>query len=357
MTIQDFTTVFRDCNVLTSTLQYSQMAGYRVAFDASNMIHKYVNKERTKYVETLELLFDDPTIDHLEAQATMYLIKSAIGFMQNGVTPIFVFDGKTPALKAEFAATKRADDASKKALKYKTAWSKVLEYRAINEPVPYDVVKLIRDNMDSRPRQDAIRRVRDILIALGIPAMQAVHEADHVCSRLVEDGIAVAAVTEDRDFLTHGCPRVITEYGGGKGTLICLADVLTSLNMSFSQFRDLCIMLGTDYNNRIRGYGPVKSLNKMRQWISLDHADIDVSSLNHHAVRNEFKSRPLSELIDPTIIPRVDIYDIDIDRSISLLTTIDLDHYVTAVEASKSTLMSLLTDGAALSVPAEYSDV
>lgn len=355
MTIRDISSVFTDYKVRSTVIQYTQLCGYRIAIDTSNMIHKYMNKERTKYVDGLDLLFDDPSIDHLEVQATMYVLKSAVGFMHNGITPIFVFDGKTPELKAAFAATKRSDDARKKEMKYEEAWYAVVECRRTSTQIPKDVKKAVRDNMNSRPRQTSINRVRDILIALGIPVVQANYEADHVCSRLVEDGIAVAAVTEDRDFFTHGCPRVITKYGAGKGTLMTLADVLFHLNMTFTQFRDFCIMLGTDYNDRVKGYGPVKAYDKMKKWYTLDNADIDVSCLNHHAVREEFMSRPLSMLIDPTLLPHFDIHDMNVDDAITLLTSINLQQFVEAVQVVKTSLQSVLTDGTAMSVAPEYA--
>lgn len=354
MGIDDISDVFKEYNVPTCEVQYSQMSGYRVAIDTSNMVNKYMNKERVGYVQGLDLLFYDPDIRHLESQSVLYLLRAASGMMNNGITPIFVFDGKTPELKAMCAAVKRQEASLKKEKLFNDAWAKVLECRSNHVQIPYDVKKQVANNMKSKPSKQMMESLRQLLTDLGIPVMQAEYEADHVCSRLVEDGVAIAALSEDRDFLTHGCPRLIMKYGQGRGTLISLQDVLERTGFSFQQYRDLCIMLGNDYNTRMRGIGVKKCLDRIKSWKSLDYAPGDISHYNHHAVRHEFSSKSLDTLLDPQFTPRTDIYASNIMRAAAYLAELQIEYMIESIEAAKSQLSMVLVNGVAMSVPPEY---
>ena len=63
--------------------------------------------------------------------------------------------------------------------------------------------------------------------------------------------------------------------------------------MTYQQFRDLCIMCGTDYNKNIFRVGPEKAYDCLIQYGSIEgikenHSEVDISILKHIRVRELF---------------------------------------------------------------------
>lgn len=72
------------------------------------------------------------------------------------------------------------------------------------------------------------------------------------------------AISSDSDILCFGATWVVQHFATEKETWIQLQDVLDALKMTIDQFRVLCVLLGNDFNVRMKGCGPVKSLALVR---------------------------------------------------------------------------------------------
>jgi len=82
--------------------------------------------------------------------------------------------------------------------------------------------------------------------------------------------VVFATGTEDMDSLTFGTPillRHLTYSEARKQPIkeIHLTKVLEELKLNMDEFIDLCILLGCDYCDSIRGIGPVRALELIRQ--------------------------------------------------------------------------------------------
>jgi 5'-3' exonuclease len=73
-------------------------------------------------------------------------------------------------------------------------------------------------------------------------------------------------------------------------SMLRLSDVLESLDISFNQLQDFCIMCGTDYNSNIDRIGPSKSFDLIYGNGSLEKLTekMDTSILNYQRVRELF---------------------------------------------------------------------
>ena len=73
---------------------------------------------------------------------------------------------------------------------------------------------------------------------------------------------------------------------------INMEELLNMLEMTQYQFRDMCIMCGTDYNKNIPKIGPMKAYSLMNEYKNIDEMEKqtqkDVSILKHHRVRELF---------------------------------------------------------------------
>ncbi|XP_075050670.1 flap endonuclease 1-like isoform X1 [Mixophyes fleayi] len=115
--------------------------------------------------------------------------------------------------------------------------------------------------------------LKTLLNHLGVPFIQAPSEAEATCASLVKDDLAWGAVTEDMDALPFGCTRLIRNLKADKNTTITeynFPAILKKLQLSPKQFVDLCILLGCDYTEKIRGLGVCKALQMIKQYGSIE---------------------------------------------------------------------------------------
>ena len=177
-----------------------------------------------------------------------------IQFLENGVKPIWVFDGKPPNLKSKELeerkeAKQKAEELKKKA-EDEGDWerAKQMAGRSIR----------ITDEMT----QDAKKLVR----LLGVPCIEAPCEAEAQCAELVKLGIAFGTASEDMDALTFGTDFLLRGFNSKKEP-VCQIDfkaVLEAFEMTHEQFVDLCILCGCDYTNSIGGVGPGTAFKLIR---------------------------------------------------------------------------------------------
>ena len=76
--------------------------------------------------------------------------------------------------------------------------------------------------------------------------------ADQLCASLVLKNKVYACLSEDMDLFVYGCPRVLRYLSLLNLTVIMYyntKDILNILDMSMRDFREICIVSVTDYNN------------------------------------------------------------------------------------------------------------
>ncbi len=101
-------------------------------------------------------------------------------------------------------------------------------------------------------------KAKDVLTLLGLPHLQADGEAETLCSFLGINGHVDAVLSDDTDVLAYGTPLVfsnITRHPG-RGVVTVRAavhaDLCKGLEVTPFEFKDLCILLGCDYNQRAK---------------------------------------------------------------------------------------------------------
>lgn len=91
---------------------------------------------------------------------------------------------------------------------------------------------------------------------LGDKAIVAPHDSESFIAARVKDGDI--GVTCDSDALPFGCEWIVQNLGSAKETWIKLEDVLSGLHLTLDEFRIFCVLLGTDFNQRLYLCGPSK---------------------------------------------------------------------------------------------------
>lgn len=115
-----------------------------------------------------------------------------------------------------------------------------------------------------------IVEIKQLLDYLGIAYIHNKnYEADIICSHLVRNNIVDYCISNDMDMLTFGCNKVIRNlsFTDDLIDIYYLDNILQDLEVSYSQFVDICILMGCDYTSKlynIKSKYPVSLIKKYK---------------------------------------------------------------------------------------------
>ncbi|MCJ1481321.1 Elongation of fatty acids protein 2 [Schaereria dolodes] len=193
----------------------------------------------------------------------MGMFYRTLRIVENGIKPLYVFDGAPPKLKSgelakRFQRKAEANEAHEEAKETGTAEE--------IEKFSRRTVRVTREHNEECKR---------LLKLMGVPYIDAPTEAEAQCAVLARAGKVYAAASEDMDTLCFDSPillRHLTFSEQRKEPIqeIHLDKVLEGLAMDRKQFIDLCILLGCDYVDPIPKIGPNTALKLIRDHGSLE---------------------------------------------------------------------------------------
>jgi len=233
--------------------------GRLIAIDASMSLYQFLVAVRTDDLGQFTLTNDyGETTSHLQG-----MFYRTIRMLNNGLKPVFVFDGKAPELKSGELARRK---------KNKEKAAEELE-NATDEGDKDSIKKLNKRTVRVTPEMN--EEAKKLLRLMGVPVIEAPCEAEAQCAALNKAGKVFAAGSEDMDTLTCGGKvllRHLTYAENRKEPIleIHLDKVLQGLELTMDQFIDLCILLGCDYTDKIRGIGPKRALEFIKKYKSIE---------------------------------------------------------------------------------------
>jgi len=254
--------------------------GKTIAIDTSLFMHKFMYS----YGNLIIGFFDQ--IYHLK---------------RRGITPIYIFDGKPPVEKnkvlkcrksAKEKLNNRINDLQSKLVELNnipiaslstiTQKPDELKDEEISQVITPESIEKEKKNITQKIKKlsrhaikitkNDFENVKTLFNLLNIMYYHAEGEADTLCVNLIKNNIADACMTEDMDFLTHGCSYLIRDFSP-KSNVITeynLDKILFDLNINQTQFIDMCILCGCDYTCKIKGLGPVGALKLIKQYNNIE---------------------------------------------------------------------------------------
>jgi len=195
-----------------------------------------------------------------------------------GIQLVFVIDGKPPALKATEIERRRGIKA-----RYDAEHAAALQEG--------DMAKAYsKATMTSRLTRVMVDEAVELLQLMGIPVIQAPSEGEAQASHMCINGSVWAAASKDYDCLLFGTPRVLRfltisgkEFLPSKATfrpltpeLIDSSNMLEHYGITRAQLVDLAILVGTDFNEGIKGIGPKKALKLVRDFGSIENMPAEI---------------------------------------------------------------------------------
>jgi flap endonuclease-1 len=157
--------------------------------------------------------------------------------------------------------------------------------------------------MTSRLTQPLIDDAKTLLSLLGVPWVQAPSEAEAQSAYMAMKGDVWAASSKDYDSLLFGAPNLLRyltisgrEFLPSKGKsrllepeLIELNKLLGSYGITREQLVDMALLIGTDFNEGVKGIGPKTALSLIQKRGSLEQLQAEIRSMledqDYEAVR------------------------------------------------------------------------
>ena len=230
MGIRNLNKYLRDkCPDSIRVLNMADLDGKRIAVDISIYLYKY---------EGDNMLLEN-----------MYLMLSI--FRHHNIIPIFIFDGKPPPEKKELLM-KRKEDKQEAQKEYEKLQKSLDNNDDFDDTEKQEIVA----TMDQLKKQfihinkDKIEQVKELIRAYGATYYDAPGEADELCALLVLKKKVWACLSEDMDLFVYGCPRVLRYFSLMNHSVVLyhMKGILDELSLNQQEFREICILSGTDYN-------------------------------------------------------------------------------------------------------------
>jgi flap endonuclease-1 len=281
-----------------STLSLNDLSGKDLAVDAFNTIYSFLATIRQP---------DGTPLKDRQGRVTSHLsgmFYRNVNLLENGINPVYVFDGEAPELKsAEVQRRREIRDAAYE------EWQKAKEEGRIE-----DARKA--GQASSKLTGPMIDETKELLHALGIPVIQAPSEGEAVAAQLAREGLVWASASQDNDSLLYNCPRMIRnlsisgrrrvsrsrKYKSIDPELILLDQNLSLLGITREQLIDIAILVGTDYNDGVKGIGPKTALKLIKQHETLEVVEEDRGSkfdFPYQDIRKIFLNPPKIKLEKP----------------------------------------------------------
>ena len=244
-------------------VELRSLKGYVIALDGYNMLYQFLSAIRQP---------DGTPLMDSQGRVTSHLsglFYRTINLVEEGIKPVYVFDGKPPEMKRreiEERIARRREAAEK--------YAKARESGSVEEARKYA-------QASSELTADMVSESKKLLDAMGLPWVQAPADGEAQAAFMARKGDCWGTGSQDYDSLLFGSPRLVRnlaitgkrklpnkdEYVEVKPEVIDLNLLLKSLNITREQLIVLGILVGTDFDpGGVKGYGPKTALTFVKNY-------------------------------------------------------------------------------------------
>jgi flap endonuclease-1 len=239
-----------------------------IVIDAHNVIHQFLSIIRQR---------DGTPLKDSQGRITSHLsglYYRTANLVEARIKPVYVFDGEPHLLKA-----RTLEQRKERRQQAEQEWKEAKEKGDLE-------TARIKAQQTSRVTEEIVQQSKALLEGLGIPYVQAPSEAEAQASYIVREGDGYAVGSQDFDSLLFGVPLLVRNLAltgrrrlpGKKAyvkvnpELIRLQPQLKTMGIVRKQLVDMAILIGTDFNEGIKGIGPKKSLQMIQKTGNVENA-------------------------------------------------------------------------------------
>ena len=246
---------------------FPRLRGWVIVIDGFNTLYQFLTTIRDKTGRPLRDSSGRVT-SHLSG-----LFYRNVNLLKFGIKPAYVFDGPPPRLKM-LELERRNKIKAESRQKFEEALARK-DFEAARKYAA----------MAAQLEEYMVVDAKELLRLMGIPVIDAPQEGEAQAAYIAMKGDADAVGSQDYDSLLFGAPKVVrnitltgTVKYPSKGIevkmepeIIRLDRVLEKLGITRQQLVDVAILIGTDYNDGVKGIGPKKAYDLVRRYGSIEH--------------------------------------------------------------------------------------
>lgn len=247
-------------------ISLEDLSGRSIAIDAFNTLYQFLTTIRQPDGTPL-MDRDGRVTSHISG-----LFYRTASILELGIRPVYVFDGTPPELKRKTIDERRAARAAAE-----KEWKAAVEVGDLKRAQT-------AASRSSRLDNSMVEESKALLGAMGVPCVAAPGEGEAQMAAMANRGDVWAGASQDFDAMLFGTPTLVRNLTlAGKRRLpsgktvdvtpevVRLGDVLSTLSITREQLVDIGILVGTDFNDGVRGIGPKKGLALIRRLGNLEH--------------------------------------------------------------------------------------
>ncbi len=255
-----------------------------VAIDAYNALHQFLSIIRQR---------DGTPLKDAKGRITSHLtglFYRTANLIERDIRPVYVFDGEPHELKQDTLDIRRARKEQAKQ-----------DWQAAKQRGDLEEAKK-KAQQTSTLTWDRVEEAQQLLQALGIPYIEAPGEGEAQASYMCSRGDVDYAGSQDFDCLLFGAPQLLRNLTiSGRRKLpgkqkwvqispetITLKELLEAHDITREQLVDIAILMGTDFNDGIKGIGPKTGLKLVKKHGDIESIDRDITIDHLDDIRSIF---------------------------------------------------------------------
>ncbi len=241
---------------LKNPVDLNSFSGKTIAIDAFNSIYQFLASIRQPDGTPLQD-FSGNITSHLSG-----LFYRTSKFLESGIKPVYVFDGKPPEFKKG-----TIEERIKNKKEAEEKWKKAVEEERYEDAKKYA-------QATSRLTSDMVDECKILLDGMGVPYVQAKSEGEAQSALMAKKGIVHASASQDYDSLLFGAPILLRNLsltgrrkvpGKDKYVLvepeqIILSELLEKNKLTIEKLIWIGVLCGTDFNFGVKRVGPKTAL-------------------------------------------------------------------------------------------------
>jgi flap endonuclease-1 len=291
--------------VVRRKIALGELNGRTVAIDAFNVLYQFLSIIRGPDGTPLKD-FKGNVTSHLSG-----LFYRTIELVDNGITPIYVFDGVPSMLKQKTieARMNRREEAYQE-------WQKAKEAGELEEARKHAM-------QSTRINKYVIESSKELLGYMGIAHINAPSEGEAQACEMCKAGLVYSAASQDYDTLLFATPRVVRNltisgrrklprknvYINIEPEIVDLNETLKGIGLSQKQLIWVGILLGTDFNDGINGVGPVTAVKIAKSAKSLQ--DVEKYVKEKYNQEFELDVKEVEDLFTKPEVSKIDPKELD----------------------------------------------
>jgi flap endonuclease-1 len=248
-------------------IKLEDLSGKIIAIDAYNTIYQFLSIIRQPDGTPLKNSKDQIT-SHLSG-----LFYRTSNLIELGLKPVYVFDGKSPELKAKEVERRHQIKAEA-----------TIQYAKAQASGDKEKMRQFA-SMTATMKPYMVPESKHLLDLMGLPWIQAPSEGEAQAAYMNRKGTADYCASQDYDSLLFGAPKLlrnVTISGRrrrGKAFIEVVPEVvelrkaLSDCELTYEQLIDVGILIGTDFNpDGIEGVGPKTALKLIKTHGTIEKA-------------------------------------------------------------------------------------